>query len=149
MREEAVDSVKSKSGYKEAIEELQVWMELRNFGAPEDYVENKGFAFGEILIDRRQHLWDDEQPQAKASTLLSAIHEKWPRLKAEKATAGAWRALKAWSGLEPSEFRLPWPVELLYTLIAISFLCGKIAFGLVFWVMFHGCARRRRSCDLF
>lgn len=148
LREQALETLTTRQKYVACLDDFDEWPITHDHGRADGFIEADSFELGDLLISYFQWLWDNEKPYSTASMTHSALHDRWPKLKAEKALLGAGRSLKAWGRLEPSEFRRPWPIELLLALVSFSFLMGKAAFALAFWTLFHGCLRPGEVCDL-
>lgn len=106
------------------IERLDVWALANDFGPVIDIVERTLRTGSEELdsigVEYLQHLYDEQAPKSWAGTVLSALQDRYPRLKAHKLLPACWRAHNAWESLEPGEFRKPWPPCLVQGLSTIA-----------------------------
>lgn len=141
LKEQAVEAG-AQQDYKKALSDFSEYLVVHDHATLNVMLEKEAFTtLDEASLGYLQQLWDDEYSYTQASYLLSGLHDKFPVLKAKKALAGSWRALKAWDRLEPSEFRKPWPLVLLMAVVVVSFMYGRAAHALAYWVLFHGVAR--------
>ena len=111
-------------------------------------LQTNGDFLDQRVIDYTQHLYDDEEPKSTSSTLLSALHDKYPQLKAQKMLAASWRAQSAWDPLEPGDHRLPWPEELVGASSSMAIFDRRPGYALGYMLCWHGLLRPGELCGL-
>ena len=137
LRTAAVDNATTRPRYDRSIALFTQWlgsydMELEALVGDADKLDT-------VLVDYLQYLYDELKSKGEADAIISGLQDRHPRLR--KQLLGSWRAAKAWGFLEPGEFRLPWPRELLHALVGMAVYRQDFAFAVFCLVSFERLSR--------
>ncbi len=131
--------------YDKSLKGFEDWLWSQNL-VYEEVIRGPSEVCDTTVVEYLQLCYDCGMPKSTSGALISAIQDKRPALK--RNLPAAWRAHAAWTFLEPSEFRTPWPWELVLAVVYMA-LCAQ-RWDLAIWLLlsFEGLLRPGETCAL-